>query len=158
MSLRRTHSYVSIADLPTRQSNTGALYITANKELRDSVEQSIAAYLRPITHPAPLRRSRSQTHNLAGLAASPIQPLHHQLCQPRPKPRRFPREPDLHRQAIQRCMRATSEGQKILNMGPRLAVNILTATQDLERMLHDENVDPTPCEDIIMEDCDAVCV
>lgn len=32
-------------------------------------------------------------------------------------------------------MRCSPEGQKILNMGPRLAVSILTATRELERIV-----------------------
>jgi len=33
------------------------------------------------------------------------------------------------------CMRGTPEGQKILHMGPRLAVSIMTATRELERIV-----------------------
>jgi len=32
-------------------------------------------------------------------------------------------------------MRGTPEGQKILHMGPRLAVSIMTATRELERIV-----------------------
>jgi len=32
-------------------------------------------------------------------------------------------------------MRCTPEGQKILHMGPRLAVSIMTATRELERIV-----------------------
>lgn len=35
-------------------------------------------------------------------------------------------------------MRYSSEGQKILQMGPRLALSILTATQDLERIVAEQ--------------------
>jgi hypothetical protein len=35
-------------------------------------------------------------------------------------------------------MRYSPEGQKILRMGPRLALNILTATQDLAKMVAEE--------------------
>lgn len=35
-------------------------------------------------------------------------------------------------------MRYSPEGQKILRMGPRLALSILTATQDLERMVAEQ--------------------
>jgi len=49
---------------------------------------------------------------------------------PRSKP-----EPDLYRKAITTRMRCTPEGQKILHMGPRLAVSIMTATRELERIV-----------------------
>jgi hypothetical protein len=36
-------------------------------------------------------------------------------------------------------MRHSSDGQKILQMGPRLAVSILSATKDLERIVAEQN-------------------
>lgn len=53
----------------------------------------------------------------------------------------FPRskqEPDLYRVAIKTHMRSSPEGQKILHMGPRLALSIITATKDLERIVADQ--------------------
>ncbi|KAJ7746303.1 hypothetical protein B0H16DRAFT_960975 [Mycena metata] len=41
---------------------------------------------------------------------------------------------DLHRRAITACMRASPAGAKILHMGARLAVGIMSATRELERM------------------------
>lgn len=50
----------------------------------------------------------------------------------------FPRsrpEPDLYRKAITTRMKSSAEGQKILHMGPRLAMSIMTATRELERIV-----------------------
>ncbi|KAF8150906.1 hypothetical protein B0H34DRAFT_801815 [Crassisporium funariophilum] len=52
---------------------------------------------------------------------------------PRSKP-----EPDLYRTAIKSHMRSSPEGQKILHMGPRLALSITTATKELERIVADQ--------------------
>lgn len=169
MSLRRTNSYLSLSDLPNQKdTTTGSLYITASKELRQTVERSIAAALLPITNPAPLRKSRSPSRSPSRTQTPPAsfslppqtppQPSYPSCTQPRSRPRRFPREPDLHRQAIQRCMRATSEGQKILNMGPRLAVGILNATRELERLLLEGELRDRSAttEDVVMEDWEVV--
>ncbi|KAF8896537.1 hypothetical protein BD779DRAFT_1466458 [Infundibulicybe gibba] len=60
---------------------------------------------------------------------------------PRSKP-----EPDLYRKAITTRMQSTPEGQNILRMGPRLAVSIMSATLELERIVaaqsDRENGDP----------------
>ncbi|KAF9443499.1 hypothetical protein P691DRAFT_797347 [Macrolepiota fuliginosa MF-IS2] len=80
-------------------------------------------------------------------ASSPLSPKRHLLpgrpVFPRSKP-----EPDLYRLAIKTCMRCSPEGQKILRMGPRLALSILTATQDLERIVAEQE----SREDAMMED------
>ncbi|KAF9031400.1 hypothetical protein BDZ89DRAFT_1064020 [Hymenopellis radicata] len=165
MSLRRTHSFLSLSDLPNQQQSGtgGSIYITASKDLRSNIEKSIAASLAPITNPAPIRKSRSQSPSSSyspprttyTATQSPTPTPSPSCSHIRARPRRFPREPDLHRLAIQRCMRATSEGQKILNMGPRLAVGILTATRELERMLQEgEMRDSSPSTDDIVMDND----
>jgi len=69
----------------------------------------------------------------------------------------FPRskqEPDLYRVAIKTHMRSSPEGQKILHMGPRLALSIITATKDLERIVADREreKDKDKDNDIIMSD------
>jgi hypothetical protein len=54
----------------------------------------------------------------------------------------FPRskaEPDLYRKAIITRMRCSPEGRKILHMGPRLALSIMTATKELERIVADQH-------------------
>ncbi|TCD70187.1 hypothetical protein EIP91_004366 [Steccherinum ochraceum] len=48
---------------------------------------------------------------------------------------RSKREPDLYKVAITTRMRASPEGQKILHMGPRLALSIHAATKELERIV-----------------------
>lgn len=66
--------------------------------------------------------------------SSPLSPI---PCS-RPPRTFFPRskrEPDLYRVAITTRMRMTPEGQKILHMGPRLALSILTATRELEKIV-----------------------
>lgn len=166
MSLRRTHSFLSLSDLPNQQRSgtSGSIYITASKELRNSVEKSIAASFAPITHPAPIRKSRSQSqapsHPPPRTTYAPPQSTapSYSTQQPRSRPRRFPREPDLHRMAIQRCMRATSEGQKILTMGPRLAVSLTSATRELERMLQEGEMHDcsNSSEDIVMDDWEVI--
>lgn len=63
----------------------------------------------------------------------------------------FPRskaEPDLYRKAIKTSMKKSPEGQKILRMGPRLALSITTATQELERIVAAQ----TEREDVAMLD------
>ncbi|KAK7044079.1 hypothetical protein VNI00_007795, partial [Paramarasmius palmivorus] len=77
--------------------------------------------------------------------SSPLSPTSHItkplsiLALPSPplsKPRKNKRqEPDLYKQAIIARMRCTPEGQKILNMGPRLALSIMQATRDLELLV-----------------------
>jgi hypothetical protein len=67
----------------------------------------------------------------------------------------FPRskqEPDLYRVAIKTHMRSSPEGQKILHMGPRLALSIITATKDLERIVADQEREKDPDNDIVMSD------
>ncbi|KAJ8085349.1 hypothetical protein PM082_011011 [Marasmius tenuissimus] len=44
-------------------------------------------------------------------------------------------EPDLYKQAIITRMRCNPEGARILHMGPRLALSIMEATKDLERLV-----------------------
>ncbi|KAJ7039698.1 hypothetical protein C8F04DRAFT_1086295 [Mycena alexandri] len=53
------------------------------------------------------------------------------------KPKTGKTAPDLHRRAITACMRASPAGAKILHMGARLAVGIMSATRELERMCGD---------------------
>lgn len=68
---------------------------------------------------------------------------------PRSKP-----EPDLYRKAIKTCMQASPEGQKILRMGPRLALSIMSATKDLERIVaaQTQQASDSSMDDVIMLD------
>ncbi|KAI0316455.1 hypothetical protein OF83DRAFT_1172890 [Amylostereum chailletii] len=49
-------------------------------------------------------------------------------------------KPDLYRIAIKGHMRTTVAGQKILYMGPRLAVSLLTATRELELLIAENTI------------------
>ena len=67
----------------------------------------------------------------------------------------FPRskqEPDLYRVAIKTHMLSRPEGQKILHMGPRLALSIMTATKDLERIVADQERERDRDNDVVMSD------
>lgn len=80
-------------------------------------------------------------------ASSPLSPNRY-LLPGRPVFPRSRQEPDLYRKAITTCMRYSPEGQKILRMGPRLALSILTATQELEKIVAEQE----NREDMVMED------
>lgn len=110
---------------------------------------------RPLTRTTTLLDVTSQVHEPSSLASeptststpfhippsfrasSPLSPKRH-LLPGRPVFPRSKAAPDLYRIAIKTCMRYSPEGQKILRMGPRLALSILTATQDLERMVAEQ--------------------
>ncbi len=64
-------------------------------------------------------------------------------------------EPDLHRIAITTCMRSTSEGQKVLNMGPRIAMSIANATRELERIVTEGGMEARTDDDIVMGGLDS---
>ena len=75
----------------------------------------------------------SRTHR----TSSPLSPTR-TVLPGRPVFPRSKQEPDLYRVAIKTHMRSSPEGQKILHMGPRLALSIITATKDLERIVAGE--------------------
>ncbi|KAA1478512.1 hypothetical protein DENSPDRAFT_759299, partial [Dentipellis sp. KUC8613] len=152
MALQRTASYLSVLDAlptPSLPSNTRML------------ESSRAPYTRTTQHykeqrPRPKATVRTCASPMpappvpSSLAATPSsQPYRPRMTSPlaptrQPLPARamFPRskhEPDLYRTAIAGRMRRTADGQKILHMGPRLAVSIITATRELERMVEDQH-------------------
>ena len=52
-------------------------------------------------------------------------------------------------------MQASPEGQKILRMGPRLALSIMTATKDLERIVAAQN-EADDLQDVVMLDTTVV--
>ena len=85
--------------------------------------------------------------------SSPLSPLR-TVLPGRPVFPRSKQEPDLYRVAIKTHMRSSPEGQKILHMGPRLALSIITATKDLERIVADQEHerDRDRDNDIIMSD------
>lgn len=65
---------------------------------------------------------------------SPLAPSR-KLLPPRASFPRSKPEPDLYRMALKTRMRSSPEGEKILRMGPRLAIAILSATRELERIV-----------------------
>ena len=65
---------------------------------------------------------------------SPLAPAR-KLLSPRATFPRSKPEPDLYRMALETMMRSSPEGEKILRMGPRLAIAILSATKELERIV-----------------------
>lgn len=83
--------------------------------------------------------------------SSPLSPIRTTLpgrpVFPRSKP-----ETDLYRTAIKMRMRSSPLGQKILHMGPRLAMSIMTATQELERIVADQQEERDKDNDVIMSD------
>ena len=83
--------------------------------------------------------------------SSPLSPLR-TILPGRPVFPRSKQEPDLYRVAIKTHMRSSPEGQKILHMGPRLALSIITATKDLERIVADQERDRDRDNDVVMSD------
>jgi len=84
--------------------------------------------------------------------SSPLSPVR-TVLPARPVFPRSKHEPDLYKQAITTRMRCSPEGQKILHMGPRLALSIMTATQDLERLVAGQS---SPSQDVWDSDRDVV--
>ncbi|KAK0485127.1 hypothetical protein IW261DRAFT_1460694 [Armillaria novae-zelandiae] len=167
--LRRTHSFLSLSDLPQQQDQQQSLYMPqrgrgrgrgrkmsmspSGGDFRACLEASIASNLAPISHPygSAQRSHTSSPEQIASSSYTSAPRISSPLCPSRrpsfiftsstTRPRRGKCEPDLHRIAIQACMRTTSEGQKILTMGPRLAMNIAHATQELERIIKERGLD-----------------
>lgn len=154
--LRRTGSFLSLADMqspqdlhikragsPTLHLGSSDASVPYNRSLRHYKEQrdrrksvvrtsgeappvfTVTPIHTPTPVQAPLPRQR---------ATSPLSPQPDAL----PPRTHFPRskpEPDLYRVAITARMRLSPQGQKILHMGPRLALSIHTATLELERIV-----------------------
>ncbi|KAK0470173.1 uncharacterized protein EV420DRAFT_1498792 [Desarmillaria tabescens] len=196
-SLRRTHSYLSLTDLPNQQQQS--IYIAptrgrcrgrklsmappANADFRASLEASMALSLAPITDPYNTQQKRARpappapvastsTTTSSGSCATPSHPVYSSAPRvssplspssrpssyttPFSRPRKGKGEPDLHRIAIQTCMRSTTEGQKVLNMGPRIAMSIANATRELERIVTEQGMESRASdEDIVMRDSTA---
>ncbi|KAK7032771.1 hypothetical protein R3P38DRAFT_770634 [Favolaschia claudopus] len=72
------------------------------------------------------------------------------------KPR--PKQADLHRRAVTACMRASPSGAKILGMGARLAVSMMSAmsaTLELEQLCSDDDDDASSdAESLLDEEMD----
>jgi hypothetical protein len=77
---------------------------------------------------------RSSTPIISCRTSSPLSPSR-KFLPARPSFPRSKAEPDLYRLAIKTRMQHSPQGNKILHMGPRLAVSIMTATLELERII-----------------------
>ncbi|KAH8099987.1 hypothetical protein BXZ70DRAFT_907585 [Cristinia sonorae] len=162
--LRRTGSFLSLADMdaankPQRPSSSSAPYSssasTQSRALRQYREQrdrrratrtnasseSFIVIQQHSAQPTPVSKPMYTPPQQQPKAAfpsprtsSPLSPTRSVL----PARASFPRskrEPDLYKVAIITRMRHSPEGQKILHMGPRLALSIHAATKELERMV-----------------------
>jgi len=150
-SLRRTTSYLVLPDLEgppqfdkqvsSSSSDCTALVLRHYKEQRQRRRKAQVIHAVPQFTIGPGPSSSSPPIQMPTPVATPFPRASSPLA-PNPKllpPRAsFPRskhEPDLYKVAITTRMRCSPEGQKILTMGPRLAVSILTATRELERIV-----------------------
>ncbi|KAF9468179.1 hypothetical protein BDZ94DRAFT_1247380 [Collybia nuda] len=105
--------------------------------------------------PAPTPPVGPPTINTPPRKSSPLAPTRTTL----PGRPVFPRskaEPNLHRKAVTTCMKATPEGQKILRMGPRLAVSIMSATKDLEQIVAAQGDREKELQDVTMADASPI--
>ncbi|KAF8841792.1 hypothetical protein BDN67DRAFT_488826 [Paxillus ammoniavirescens] len=173
MTLRRTESFLSLSDCnDENQTESGSfLYLTSspshhvvpynrsllhykeqrerNKLGRNRTEFTIAP-----AHPnAPLPKRatrvpppKPQPALSSSRTTSPLAPTQ-KLLSPRPIFPRSKREPDLYRVALKARMRSSPEGEKMLRMGPRLAIAILSATKELEKI-----VSAHADDDVVMTD------
>ncbi|KAK0214001.1 hypothetical protein IW262DRAFT_1407970 [Armillaria fumosa] len=187
-NLRRTHSYISLTDLPNQPQQS--MYIAPTRgrcrgrkvsmappagDFRACLEASMALSLAPITDPYNLQQKRARPAPPAPVASMPCATTTHPVYSSAPRvssplsPSSRPSsysspfsrtkkgkgEPDLHRIAITACIRSTPEGQKILNMGPRIAMSIENATRELERIVTEGGMESRTDNDIVMGDSTA---
>ncbi|KAG6901608.1 hypothetical protein C0995_010017 [Termitomyces sp. Mi166 len=134
--LRRTESYIAIhrrRPSPTPPPSVRSLTRTTVRQATKPVPKSPLPL--PPPHPTPSPRQ-----------SSPLSPAR----TPLPSRPLFPRsrpEPDLYRKALKTSMKGSPEGQKILRMGPHLAVSMMSATMELERIVAraaSDDADPDP--------------
>ncbi|KAF9234235.1 hypothetical protein BU15DRAFT_79256 [Melanogaster broomeanus] len=155
MTLRRTESFLSLSDYnDENQPVSGSfLYLTSspsphavpyNRTLlyyKEQRERNKLGRKRPeftiASGSSKAQLSKHTTHLQLGNCFHPDHPF------PRSKP-----EPDLYRVALKARMRSSPEGEKILRMGPRLAITILSATRELERIVSAQE------DDMMMDDTD----
>ncbi|KAK0193443.1 hypothetical protein F5146DRAFT_1030685 [Armillaria mellea] len=150
-SLRRTHSYLSLTDLPNQPQQSMYMAPTRGRCRGRKVSMAPPAGWRlpslsggvdgpePRAYYGPLQSSAEASASSAA-CSSRVHVLRH--CPPRKG------EPDLHRIAITTCMRS-------LTMGPRIAMSIANATRELERMVTEGGMDSRTDDDIVMGDSTA---
>ncbi|KAH0832887.1 hypothetical protein J3R83DRAFT_11839 [Lanmaoa asiatica] len=181
--LRRTESFLSLSDYNDERHSEGGsfLHMTSTpspspriaplnrgfhyevrrettKPGRKRAQFTIAPDPSPPGTPIPKRGTRvvpkqqSQPAVPHVRTTSPLAPTR-KLLPPRASFPRSKPEPNLYRVALKGRMRSSPEGEKILRMGPRLAIAILSATRELERIVsahEDDDVmmgdetEPTP--------------
>ncbi|KAG5353034.1 hypothetical protein C0989_011002 [Termitomyces sp. Mn162] len=141
--LRRTESHI---DLPHTRS------LQYYKEQRQQRRRASPAPARTTVRqlaPKPVPRALLSPRQSSPLAPTRT-PLPSRPLFPRSKP-----EPDLYRKALRTSMKGSPEGQKILCMGPHLAVSIMSATMELERLVERaacDDADPDVEGDVLMRD------
>ncbi|KAI6042918.1 hypothetical protein EDC04DRAFT_865594 [Pisolithus marmoratus] len=172
MSLRRTESFLSLSDSSDDESGS-FLHLSSTSPSISPFTRAVV-YCKEHYKPGPRTRPEftigssqygatqikqprkrcihSPTYptasNNTGLrTTSPLAPTR-KLLPPRASFPRSKPEPDLYRVAIKKRMAHSPEGEKILRMGPRLAVAMLTATRELERIVSAAADD----DDSIMDD------
>jgi len=178
MLLRRTESFLSLSDcsdeecgsflhlsstpLPAPPPTRSVVYPKEHRERRtlggkSKPEFTIGSSPSPRVPskqpkkrgPQPSSSAPSASANEASVRkTSPLAPTRKVLPPRASFPRSKP-EPDLYRVAIKKRMANSPEGEKILRMGPRPAVAVLTAMRELERIVSAAGYDD---DDIIMAD------
>ncbi|KIK52662.1 hypothetical protein GYMLUDRAFT_64112 [Collybiopsis luxurians FD-317 M1] len=155
-SLRRTESFLCLSDMQNSCNKSHPPTATASvrrsskserdrrKSIIDFAVSTTAAKPSPpvpCATPTPQRStptsSSKQYPNCSTYrSSSPLSPNPNRTVLPgRPIFPRSKQEPDLYRQAIIARMRCSPEGQRILHMGPKLALSIMSATRELERLV-----------------------
>nr|VWO95892.1 Urease (EC (Urea amidohydrolase) [Ganoderma boninense] len=157
--LRRTGSYLSLADMqapdyaplygrdgPTKDyTGVDSLVIghydarmrkRRTPPCRAPVVHATPASTQSHSSPAPHIRLSSSRHTPSRpRRSSPLAPVQHAVPERPSLPNTKKREPDLYRTAIETRMRLSPVGRNILNMGPRIAMSIFTATEALESLV-----------------------
>ncbi|KAJ3795260.1 hypothetical protein GGU11DRAFT_839354 [Lentinula aff. detonsa] len=154
-SLRRTESFLCLRDMQKKSTSTANA--TADRKQRERTKAKSMDYTAYVA----AAKSSSSASSPSSLPPSPVFQRAASIPPIPPKPTQysctyrsssplsphrtalpgrpiFPKskaEPDLYKKAITTRMRCTPEGQRILHMGPKLAVSIMTATKELERIV-----------------------
>lgn len=183
-TLRRTGSYLSLEDMQVAVETTLYGRAGAPSSLYANPSASVP-HTRSLRHYKDERERRKATlrssNTIVQTPSTTVSAISTPSRIPMPRPRTssplaptlsvlpartaFPRskpEPDLYRVAITTRMRMSPEGRKILYMGPRLALSMLTATQELEQSLFSATTELEQIvaaqrdadNDIVMGDCD----
>ncbi|KAI0635706.1 hypothetical protein C8Q77DRAFT_1053043 [Trametes polyzona] len=157
-SLRRTGSYLSLADMqaaeyaplygrdgPTKSySASDSLVIGQYDQRMRTPRRRTAPARTPSVHSAPSVPKPSSSHiiiltsrrtNPRPITSSPLAPVQRTLSERPSLPCSKKREPDLYRTAIETRMRLSPVGRNILHMGPRVALSIISATEALEHLV-----------------------